>query len=68
MTIPILSMMIKKSLLYVFPVGLMFYLMGSVFIDRSSQSGRSALNEAGRRAKEKGTRYGSDTRKSLVLQ
>jgi len=48
------SMMIKKSLLYVFPVGLMFYLMGAVFIDRSSQSGRSALNEAGRRAKEKG--------------
>jgi len=49
------SMMIKKSLLYVFPVGLMFYLMGAVFIDRSSQSSRSALNEAGRRAKEKGT-------------
>lgn len=49
-------MMIKKSLLYVFPVGLMFYLMGAVFIDRSSASGRGALNEAGRRAKEKGTR------------
>ena len=56
----LISMMIKKSLLYVFPVGLMFYLMGAVFIDRSSQSGRSALNEAGRRAKEKGARCGSD--------
>ena len=38
------------------PVGLMFYLMGAVFIDRSSASGRGALNEAGRKAKEKGTR------------
>ena len=49
--------MIKKSLLYVFPVGIMFYLMGAVFIERSNKSSRDAINEAGRRAKENGTRY-----------
>ena len=50
--------MIKKSLLYVFPVGIMFYLMGAVFIERTSKSSRDAMNEAGRKCKENGTRYG----------
>jgi len=43
----------KRSILYSGPFGLAAWLIGSVFIDRASMSGREALLEAGETAKER---------------
>ncbi len=49
------STMVKRSLKYAGPLGLALWLMGCVFINRTSPKGVRALNAAGRRAKEQGT-------------
>jgi lysophosphatidate acyltransferase len=46
--------MVKSSLQYYGPFGVALTLMGCVFIDRSSEAGRKAVNAAGRAAKARG--------------
>ena len=47
-------MVAKKELKYAGTFGLALVYMGTVFVDRSSEKGRNAVNEAGKKAKENG--------------
>lgn len=49
----LIQTIVKKSLLFTGPFGLNLYLNGSIFLDRSPQ-GREVLNQAVRKAKERG--------------
>ena len=49
------AMVAKKELKYAGTFGLAQILMGTVFVDRSSEKGRNAVNEAGKKAKENGS-------------
>ena len=51
-------MVAKRELQYTGTFGLGIKLCGTVFVDRaSSEAGRAAINAAGKRARESGTRY-----------
>ena len=51
------AMVAKRELQFLLTFGLGIKLCGTVFVDRAaSEAGRAAVNAAGKRAKESGTR------------
>ena len=45
----------KKELKYAGPFGLALHLCGATFVDRATEKGRQAVNDAGKKAKANGT-------------